>query len=175
MRNRLLSRLLPIAASVAVSAAVAAGAEASPTGRPGNAPPPPERELLVPFDDLHLLLESSPHRVLIPRDEFLRLSKRSERKSEAPPPESVMPVSGEYRIAVEQGRARIQGTLLVDVLKEGLHALPLGIGSVSLLDATLDGEPAGILTTLPAGEQVVVYEPVALSPGAEYCFAVDLR
>jgi len=40
---------------------------------------------------------------------------------------------------------------------------------------TLDGEPAGILTTLPAGEQVVVYEPVALSPGAEYCFAVDLR
>jgi len=98
--------------------------------------------LLVPFDDLHLLLESSPHRVLIPRDEFLRLSKRSERKSEAPPPESVMPVSGEYRIAVEQGRARIQGTLLVDVLKEGLHALPLGIGSVSLLDATLDGEPA---------------------------------
>jgi hypothetical protein len=142
MRNRLLSRLLPIAASVAVSAAVAAGTGASPAGRPGSAPPPPERELLVPFDDLHLLLEKSPRRVLIPRDEFLRLLERSERETEATPPESLLPVSGEYRITVGQDRARIQGTLLVDVLREGLHALPLGIGSVSLLDATLDGKPA---------------------------------
>ena len=41
-------------------------------------------------------------------------------------------------------RAEIQGTLSVDVLEDGLHALPLDIGGVGLQDAQLDNRSAAI-------------------------------
>lgn len=53
--------------------------------------------------------------------------------------------------------------------------LPVPPGADALDGGTVDGELAGVLTTLPAGEEVVRFEPMSLAPGAERTYVVDLR
>ncbi len=55
-----------------------------------------------------------------------------------------MTVSSDYDITVEEGRARLHGTIAIDVLEDGLHAVPLDFGGVGLLAAKLDDQPAPI-------------------------------
>ena len=51
-------------------------------------------------------------------------------------------VSAEYDAALEEGRALITGNLTIEVLDEGLFALPLDLGGVGIRSAVLDGKPA---------------------------------
>ncbi len=70
--------------------------------------------------------------------------KKAKKTPEKHVPHPAVAVSSEYNITVEEGRARIRGTLLIDVLGDGLHAVPLDLGGVGLLSATLDDQPAAI-------------------------------
>ena len=103
------------------------------------------REIFVPVADLKVLLESEPHRVLLSRQEYDDLlEKASTRTPEKHVPHPVVTVSSDYDITVEEGRAKLRGTIAIDVLDDGLHALPLDFGGVGLLAAKLDEQPAAI-------------------------------
>jgi hypothetical protein len=102
------------------------------------------RQIYVPFSDLHVLLEQSPKRVLLGREEYDELVKKAKQTPETRAPRPAAVVAAEYAVTVGQQRAEIQGTLSVDVLEEGLHALPLDIGGVGLQKAELDNRNAAI-------------------------------
>ena len=72
------------------------------------------------------------------------LLEKAKVKSQQRPPLPALLTSAEYSTVVTEGRTRITGTLTIDVLDDGLHALPLELAGVGIRSALLDGQPASI-------------------------------
>ncbi len=72
------------------------------------------------------------------------LLKKAKKAPETHVPHPTVTVSSDYDITVDEGRARLHGTIAIDVLEDGLHAVPLDFGGVGLLAAKLDDQPAPI-------------------------------
>jgi len=102
------------------------------------------REIYVPFEDLNVLLEGQPRRVLLSRDEYEELLRKAKKAPETKAPLSAVLVSADYTADIEQQRARLAGTLVLHVLEDGLRAVPLDLGGVGLRSAALDGKGAAI-------------------------------
>jgi hypothetical protein len=103
------------------------------------------REILVPFDSLHVVLPNSSGRVMLSREEYESLLKKAARTPpEAAPPCTVMLLSADYTGSISQQGAQLLGRLTVDVLADGLQATPLDLGGVGLESASLDGRPASL-------------------------------
>jgi hypothetical protein len=104
----------------------------------------PTREIFVPFGDLNVLLEQQPKRVLLSRHEYDELLKKAKESPTEHAPEKAIIVSADYDAKITGQRAEIAGTLGIDVLEDGLHALALSINGVGLRIATLDGHGASL-------------------------------
>ena len=104
----------------------------------------PVRELFVPFEDLSVLLQGDPNRVLLPRAEYDALLEKARKEAQARPPRQALLVSADYDARVGDERTEITGTLAVSVLEDGLHAVGLDVGGVGLRSATLDGKGAPV-------------------------------
>ncbi len=104
------------------------------------------RELLVPFEDLSVLLEGDPNRVLLSRKEYQALLEKAKKEAEARAPRQALLISADYQAKIGDERAEITGTLTVSVLEDGLHAVGLDIGGVGLRGASLDARdtPLGL-------------------------------
>ena len=110
--------------------------------QPAATPKPPEekvRELYVPFEDLNVLLEGSPERVLLTRQQYADLLAKAKKTAESRAPRQAVLVSADYVAKAAQERAEIVGTLVIDVLEDGLHTVGLDLAGVGLRSATLDG------------------------------------
>ena len=105
---------------------------------------PRERAIYVPFSDLHVLLQQQPKRVLLGREEYEDLLKKAKKTPETHAPQAALIVSADYDVTAASQRAEIRGVLAIDVLEDGLHALPLDLGSIGLENATLDKQNASI-------------------------------
>ena len=113
----------------------------------GQDPPPPEplvRELFIPFENLHTVLEGQPRRVLLSRDEYADLMARVKKSDEARAPVAAALTSAEITVAVAAERAVLTGVLAVEVMEDGLQIVPLDLSGVGLASATLDDQPAAI-------------------------------
>ncbi|MBN2021524.1 MAG: hypothetical protein JW809_01905 [Pirellulales bacterium] len=102
------------------------------------------REIYVPAEDLHVLLEGQPQRVLLPRDEYEDLLAKAQKAAETKPPRTCLWTGAEYAITLEEERARLEGVLQIESLDDALVALPLDLGGVGLRRATLDEKSAAI-------------------------------
>ncbi|NLE60108.1 MAG: hypothetical protein GX616_17295, partial [Planctomycetes bacterium] len=102
------------------------------------------RELYVPFEDLNVILEGQPRRVLLSREEYQQLKKAAVTEAEARPSRDAAILAADYRIDVQSGRALITGELSIEVLVPGIHALPLDLAGVGLRKAELDDGNAPI-------------------------------
>lgn len=127
-------------------AGAAAAEEAPPAARPAPAPEAaaPVREIRVPFEDLDLLLESGPHHVLLSREEYRKLEQEARKSDAARPPVPALLTAAAYTMEIEQDRALITGTLGVDGLSDGLHALPLEFNGIGLQAAQWGDVPAAL-------------------------------
>ena len=125
----------------------------------GTNPPEKVREIFVPFKDLNVLLENQPRRVLLSRQEYDDLVKRARIAPARHVPQSAVLMSADYEGRSDGQRVRMAGTLAIDVLEEGLHALPLDLGGVGLLSAKLDDRDAPIGRT-PDGRLSLLLEGV---------------
>lgn len=129
----LVSMGLPVFSGTALRAAAPAAAQ-----------PPVVRELYVPFNDLNVLLDNQPRRVLLSRQEYEELLAKAKAKPQLPAPVSAAVLAANYQATVEQERARITGLLVVEVLESGLQAVGLDLAGVGLRRASLDGKNAAI-------------------------------
>ena len=80
----------------------------------------PAREIFVPFEDLNVILGSNVQRVFMTRAEYQALVGKASRKAGQRPPQHAVLVSGDHKIEVEEGRARIRSVLQLEVLEDGL-------------------------------------------------------
>lgn len=103
------------------------------------------RELFVPFEDLEALLEGDVRRVFLTRDQYQQLVQQA-RKTEpdAPAPHAALIVAAEYDAVIRDDRVAITGVLDLDVLADGLQAIPLEFQGVGLRSARLDDRPAAL-------------------------------
>ncbi len=106
--------------------------------------PPLVRELYVPFADLSVLLENQPRRVLLERAEYEELLAKAKKAPEEKAPRAWAVLSADTRIDVAEDRANFTCTLDLEVLEQGLHAVPLSVAGVGLREATLGGKPASV-------------------------------
>jgi hypothetical protein len=100
------------------------------------------REIFVPFEDLNVILDSDTHRVFLTRKEYEELVAKAAARPLTRPPLAAAVIAAQYSGRLEDGRAVIDGTLHIDVLEEGVFALPLELGGVGIRSASLDGRPA---------------------------------
>ena len=122
---------------------------------PAFEPPPPEpavdspleeapqREIFVPFNDLHVILSGDVQRVFVTREEYEALAAKAKKASR--PDEPVQPaavLSADYVATIEENRARLLGTLVVTAPGDALSAVELDLSGVALRSATLDDKPA---------------------------------
>jgi len=103
------------------------------------------REIYVPYEDLNVLLESEVRRAFLTREEYDELlTKAKETKPDEPAPHGAVTLAADYETTIEEGRARLKGVLDIEVLDEGLHALPLDLAGVGVRSATMGGKSAAI-------------------------------
>ncbi len=103
------------------------------------------REIYVPYEDLNVLLETEVRRAFLTREEYDELlAKAKETKPDEPAPHGAVILAAEYDARIEEGRARLKGVLNIEVLDEGLHALPLDMGGIGVRSATMNGKSAAI-------------------------------
>jgi len=133
----------PMLFVLAFAATLPAASGLPGTGRAGE-PEPMVREIYVPFDQLDVLLDDQPERVLLSREEYEDLLAKAKVVPESRAPQAALLVSAEYVATVEPERARLTGTLAIEVLEEGLHAVALDMSGVGLRRAALDGRAAAI-------------------------------
>ncbi|MGA2258840.1 MAG: hypothetical protein ABSG53_29585, partial [Thermoguttaceae bacterium] len=138
LRRSLQALLLIAAIALCMTTAVARA------GTPASEPTTTTREIYVPVSDLKVLLESEPHRVLLTRQEYDELLKKAKKTPETHVPHASLTVSSDYDITIDDGRAKLHGTIAIDVLEDGMQAVPLDFGRVGLLAAKLDDQPAPI-------------------------------
>ena len=130
---------------------------------PAPAAPPPTkqpevvREIFVPFEDLNVILKSGVRRVFMKRQQYEEMLARVRTSPGEPPPVKALVLSALYKGSLKQDRARITGTLQVDVLEDGLQQLPLRFSGVGIRAATLDKTPAP-LARGPDGRIVLFVE-----------------
>lgn len=105
---------------------------------------PPIREIYVPFEDLNVILDNDKHRAFLTREEYDELVKLAKAKPQSPAPHKIALVAAEYEGQLEDGRALITGQLQIEVLDDGLFALPLELGGVGIRSALLDDKPAAL-------------------------------
>jgi len=117
-------------------------ASAPAGGKPSRPAFSPEREILLPLEDLDVVLESGTRRVLMTREEYDTLRREARKTEDRRPPIGAALTSADYRVEVREERAVIRGTLGLDVVEDGLQMLPLALSGVGLLDAQLDGAGA---------------------------------
>ncbi len=104
----------------------------------------PTREILVPIEDLKVLLDAAPKRVMLDREQFEQLKQRAELKKAEKAPLATALLAADYQMTIDDGRAIIRGSVQIELLRKGLHAVPLEFAGVSLLSATIDDEPAAL-------------------------------
>ena len=113
--------------------------------RPEKEESPVEREIFVPFGDLHVILDSDAQRVFMTREEYDSLAAKAERARRpeaAKQPAAIL--SAAYEAKIEEHRARMTGTLIVTAPDENIHAVVLDLSGVALRSAMLDDKPAAI-------------------------------
>ncbi|MFH1108573.1 MAG: hypothetical protein V1790_05160 [Planctomycetota bacterium] len=111
--------------------------------------PEKAREIYVPFDDLELILEEQPGRVLLSREEYETLLQASRKVPDAHAPYAATVVSADYVVTVGGDRAEFVGTLILDVMQTGLRAVELEVDRVGVHRAVLDGLAAPMARNRP--------------------------
>ena len=114
-------------------------------GPPAPTAPTRVRELFVPFADLNVVLEADIQRVFLTRQEYEALLIKARQSTKVPPPQAAALLSAEYDTQIEDGRALIKGSIVLDVLDKGLQALTLDLSGVGIRKATIDGRPAPLV------------------------------
>jgi hypothetical protein len=132
----------------------------------------PHREIFVPFEALPVILNGTNQRMFMTRSEYtelvqkanatpeqIRASLELQAKQAAIPKDFVL-TNAEYAIELESGRATIRGEIAIEVLKDGLHPIPLFMQNVGITEATTDGKPAALIDPADATD------PAVVKPGA---------
>lgn len=139
-RQRRPAPLFLVIALLAVTMTIAAIAAERPAPPPAQ-PSPADREIYIPEEDLHLLLQSWPSATMISREEFTRLLAANAARDDSRPPRAALLSSARHRLVVAENRAFWSCQARADVLAEGQHALALPTAGIVWTHLASKGQP----------------------------------
>ena len=123
-------------------------------------PPPVERSIYIPYEELWKQFEQKGRGVFLPYEEFQELWKQARAHTttstttQSPVPYLVRELSAEARVRDEV--VAVEARLELELIHQGWHSIPLRLGDVAITKATFaDGETAR-LTRNDAGYTLVV-------------------
>ena len=139
-------------------AAAAPAPEAPPTAEEAKAVR--EQSIYIPYEKLREVFEKQGRGVFLPYEKFQELWKAARDKT-APPPEVKPPIDALITeiagvVTVSKDVITVEAAVKFEVLKEGWNEVPLRLGDVALTKATLDKEPARIISDAKAGYTLLV-------------------
>jgi hypothetical protein len=110
--------------------------------------PPREQTIYIPYDKLREVFEREGRGVFLPYEEFEALW-RAAREATVKPPEPGPPVAAMITevhsdATVEEDVVRVRARVRLEVLTEGWHEIPLGLGDAAITSATIGDAPARI-------------------------------
>ena len=157
---------LPLTASVAAAenpapaASVAKPVAAAPAAAPAAPPAVREESIYIPYSKLREVFEKEGRGVFLPYEKFQALWQAARDKT-APPPEAKPPVDAlitemDAKAAVSKDVVTVLATVKIEVLKEGWVEVPLRLADVALTQATLDDQPARIVSDGERGYRLLV-------------------
>lgn len=104
----------------------------------------PIREIFVPYEALDVLLENKTRHVFLTREQYEELLVKARQAPADRTPLGATILSARYEAAAEMTRLRLTGQIEVEVLRDGLQSVPLGLTGVGLQRAIVDGQAAPI-------------------------------
>jgi len=148
-----LSRFVWLTAAVLAILAAPVAAQAGAAEPPVKAPeasPVREQSIYIPYEKLREVFEKEGRGVFLPYEKFQELWKAARAKTVPPaetkPPVDVLVTEVAGVATVSEDVVTFQATVRFEVLKEGWVSVPLRLGDVALTSATLDGQPARIVS-----------------------------
>ena len=152
-----MAAILPLASASAAESPPAekpaAADKAAPPAAAPAAPTPPvvrEESIYIPYSKLREVFEKEGRGVFLPYEKFQALWQAARDKT-APPAEVKPPVDAlitevENKATVSKDVLKVSAVARIEVLKEGWVEVPLRLGDVALTLATLDDQPARIVS-----------------------------
>ncbi len=143
------------------AAAAAAPPEAAPAAPAADDDAPlKEQTIYIPYEKLREVFEAQGRGVFLPYERFQELWKAA-REARTRPPEAAPPIEtliaeAAYVATVAKDVVTVDGTLRIEVLKEGWNEIPLGLPHAAITRAALGDEPARIVSRGEAGYALLV-------------------
>lgn len=103
------------------------------------------REIYIPFEDMNIVLEGQTQRIFLSRAEYESLLQQARKKPvQSKAPLGAVPISADYQAVIDDGRALIRASIRIDVLADGVQAVPLELSGLGIRSASVDGRPAAL-------------------------------
>lgn len=138
--------------------------QAPPPEAADAAEPQPLREqtIYIPYQKLRGTFEADGRGVFLPYEQFQQLWEKAraaeEKQPDAQPPVGAIITDIVSEAVVEKDVVRVTAEVSIELLSKGWHEIPLRLADAAIRSATIDGEPARIVTT-DAGTVLVVQQP----------------
>lgn len=128
----------------------------------GSTEPQPLREqtIYVPYQKLQEKFEREGRGVFLPYEQFQQLWKQARAKYTPPvtaePPAPVLLTQATSEATVDKDVVRVRAKIQLEVLRKGWHRVPLRLGDAAILNATLDGQTARLITDPKQGHVLLI-------------------
>ena len=150
---------------------------APPPATAGSAEQQPLREqtIYIPYQKLRGIFEADGRGVFLPYEQFQQLWEQAraaeEQQPDAQPPVGAIITDIVSEAVVEKDVVRVTAEVSIELLSKGWHEIPLRLADAAIRSATIDGEPARVVSG-DAGTMLVVEqednEPRSLLLTVEY-------
>ena len=141
-------------------------ADDSPTPDPGSEAKSADRKVIreqsiyIPYDELRKVFEKQGRGVFLPYEKFRELwdaaREKTEPAADQEPPVGALIAEVENEATVEQDVVRVKAVVKIEVLAKGWNEVPLRLSDAAITEATLDGQPARIVTDGNAGYKLLL-------------------
>lgn len=108
-----------------------------------------EQSIYVPYEKLWQVFEKKGRGVFLPYEEFMTLWRAAADTKDKPPvteppvPAVIAEVSGEA--TVQSDVMAVSAVIRIELLKEGWHRIPIGLGDVAITEAGIAGQDARLV------------------------------
>lgn len=151
------------AASGKLSLDGASAPAARPEGAAENEKSLREQTIYIPYEKLRKVFEKEGRGVFLPYEKYRELWQAAQDKRQAAaepkPPVGAVITEIDNEATVAKDMVRVKAVLKIDVLVEGWREVPLRLGDAAITEATLNGQPARIVTATEGGYKLLVENP----------------
>ncbi len=119
-----------------------------------------EQTIYIPYEKLRKVFEKEGRGVFLPYEKFRELWQAAQTKKvatpEAKPPVAAVITEADHEATVSKDVVQVRAVLKIEVLQEGWNEVALRLADAAIVEATIGGNPARVVSAGPAGYKLLV-------------------